>query len=110
VAGVTAERRPRASGQDGRRGQSHGKPAPFRRRDAFRHIALLTHNSLSTDERFGGALDAMLRRSSSTRLPLENIHAVLHRLRRAVPDGEGVLVANDLLDLALASAFDCGRT
>jgi len=58
----------------------------FRRRDAFRHIALLTHNSLSTDERFGGALDADAQTVVEYALPLENIHAVLHRLRRAVPD------------------------
>ena len=42
-------------------------------------------------------------------LPLENLHAVLNRLRRAIPRGEGVLVANDLLELALASAVDCNR-
>ena len=40
---------------------------------------------------------------------MENLHSVLRRLRAAIPPGEGVLVANDLLELALVSAFDCHR-
>jgi glycosyltransferase involved in cell wall biosynthesis len=80
-----------------------------RRPDAFRHVAVLTHNSLSGDERFGATLNADAQTLVEYALPLENLHAVLHRLRRAIPPGEGVLVANDLLELALASAFDCHR-
>ncbi len=80
-----------------------------RRPDAFRHVAVLTHNSLSTDERYGESLNADAQTVVEYALPLENLHAVLNRLRRAIPRGEGVLVANDLLELALASAFDCNR-
>jgi glycosyltransferase involved in cell wall biosynthesis len=80
-----------------------------RRPDAFRHVAVLTHNSLSVDERFGETLNADAQTVVEYALPIENLHAVLHRLRRAIPRGDGVLVANDLLELALASAFDCHR-
>jgi glycosyltransferase involved in cell wall biosynthesis len=80
-----------------------------RRPDGFRHVAVLTHNSLSVDERFGETLNADAQTVVEYALPLENLYAVLNRLRRAIPRGEGVLVANDLLELALASAFDCQR-
>ncbi len=80
-----------------------------RRPDAFRHVAVLTHNSLSVDERFGATLNADAQTVVEYALPIENLHAVLNRLRRAIPRGEGVLVSNDLLELALASAFDCQR-
>ncbi len=81
-----------------------------RRPDAFRHIGVLTHNSLSMDARYGKTLNADEQTVVEYALPLENLHSVLNRLRRAIPQGEGVLVANDLLELALASAFDCHRT
>jgi len=80
-----------------------------RRPDAFRHVVVLTHNSLSVDERFGATLNADAQSVVEYALPIENLHAVLNRLRRAIPQGEGILVANDLLELALASAFDCRR-
>jgi len=82
----------------------------FRRPDEFAYAAILTHNPLQTDTRFGGRFNADYQASFEFRTPVENLHAVLRRLRAAIPPGEGVLVANDLLELALASAFDCGRT
>jgi glycosyltransferase involved in cell wall biosynthesis len=82
----------------------------FRRPDHFAYAAILTHNPLQNDTRFGGRFNADYQASFEFRTPVENFHAVLRRLRAAVPPGEGVLVANDLLELALASAFDCGRT
>jgi glycosyltransferase involved in cell wall biosynthesis len=82
----------------------------FRRPDGFAYAAILTHNPLQTDARFGGTFNADYQASFEFRTPVENFHAVLRRLRAAVPQGEGVLIANDLLELALASAFDCGRT
>ena len=82
----------------------------FRRPDQFAYAAILTHNPLQNDTRFGGRFNADYQASFEFRTPVENFHAVLRRLRAAVPPGEGVLVANDLLELALASAFDCGRT
>jgi glycosyltransferase involved in cell wall biosynthesis len=81
----------------------------FRRPDGFAYGAVLTHNPLSTDARFGGTLEADYQSTFEYRLPVENVHAVLRRLRAAIPRGEGVLVANDLLELALVSAFDCHR-
>jgi glycosyltransferase involved in cell wall biosynthesis len=82
----------------------------YRRPDGFAYAAILTHNPLQTDARFGGRFNADYQASFEFRTPVENFHAVLRRLRAAVPPGEGVLIANDLLELALASAFDCGRT
>jgi glycosyltransferase involved in cell wall biosynthesis len=82
----------------------------YRRPDGFAYAAILTHNPLQTDARFGGRFNADYQASFEFRSPVENFHAVLRRLRAAVPPGEGVLIANDLLELALASAFDCGRT
>src|SRR6267142_171470 len=81
----------------------------FRRPDAFAYAAILTHNPLWTDARFGGRFNADSQATFEVETPVENLHAVLRRLRDAVPRGEGVLVANDLLELAMASAFDCGR-
>ena len=81
----------------------------FRRPDAFAYGAVLTHNPLSTDARFAGVFEADYQSTFEFRLPVENVHAVLRRLRAAIPRGEGVLVANDLLELAFASAFDCHR-
>ena len=42
-------------------------------------------------------------------LPIENLHAVLSRLWRAIPAGEGVIVANDLLELAMLHLHDPQR-
>ena len=81
-----------------------------RRRDDFAYGAILTHNPLSTDTRFGGRFDADYQASFEFKTPIENLHAVLRRLHRAIPAGEGVVLANDLLELAMASALDCGRT
>ena len=71
--------------------------------DPFCYGAVLTHNPLSSDTRFGGTLPADWQRTVEFRSPVENFVSVLRRLRRAIPDGEGVLVANDLLELAMAS-------
>lgn len=84
----------------------------FRHRqpDVFAYAAILTHNPLSTDARFGGRFNADYQASFDFKTPIENFHAVLRRLRDAIPPGEGVLLANDLLEIAMASAFDSGRT
>ena len=81
-----------------------------RRPDAFAYAAILTHNPLWTDTRFGGRFSADYQASFEFKTPIENFHAVLRRLRDAIPSGEGVLLVNDLLEVAVASAFDCGRT
>lgn len=82
----------------------------YREPDAFTYHAILTHNRLSTDARFLEPLAADHCQTVEYRLPVENLHAVLRRLHRAMPHGGGVLVTNDLLELALASSCDLGRT
>jgi len=84
--------------------------SPVRRRDAFRHIALLTHNSLSTTSVSAARSTRMLRRSS-IRAALENIHRrAASSATRRCPTERACWSPTILLDLALASAFDCGRT
>jgi len=81
-----------------------------RRPDALTYWALLTHNRLSVDTPCCQALQADRQVRVEYSLPLENLHAVLRRLAAAVPVGPGALVANDLLELAMASLCDTGRT
>ena len=81
-----------------------------RRPDGFGYAAILTHNPLWVDTPFAGCFNADYQACFEFKSPIENFHAVLRRLRAAIPAGEGLLVANDLLELAMASAFDCGRT
>ena len=81
-----------------------------RRPDGFVYDVILTHNPLATDARFGGQFSADRQATFEFKSPLENLYAVVRRLRAAIPAGDGVLLTNDLLELAMASAFDCGRT
>lgn len=80
-----------------------------RQPDAFTYHAVLTHNHLHHDRRCGQALAADTQTTVEYTLPIENLHAVMRRVARAVPPGGGVYVAGDLLDLAVASAHDFGR-
>jgi len=82
----------------------------FRRPDAFTYAVIRTHNPLVKDTRFSGHFHADTEQVFEYKTPVENLYAVLRRLRDAMPAGDGVLLANDLLELAMASAFDCGRT
>ena len=81
-----------------------------RRPDAFAYGAILTHNPLVSGARFDGQFSADYQTIFEFKTPVENLYAVVRRLHAAIPVGEGVLLANDLLELAMASAFDCGRT
>jgi glycosyltransferase involved in cell wall biosynthesis len=81
-----------------------------RRSDGFAYGVILTHNPLWTDVRFGGRFNADYQATFNFKTPVENLYAVLRRLHSAIPTGDGVLLANDLLELAMASAFECGRT
>lgn len=81
----------------------------YRRPDAFRYDVVLTHNHLHWDTRYLRALPADSQTTVEYTLPIENLHAVMRRVARAVPAGGGVYVAGDLLDLAVASAYDFGR-
>mgnify|MGYP003693938263 CR=1 FL=1 len=81
----------------------------FRRPDEFTYGVILTNNPLGKDARFNGRFNADYQAAFEFKTPIENLHAVLRRLNAAIPAGEGVLLANDLLELAMASAFDTGR-
>jgi glycosyltransferase involved in cell wall biosynthesis len=80
-----------------------------RRPDGLGYGVILTHNPLWTDARFGGRFKADYQATFEFKTPVENLYAVVRRLRAAIPVGEGILLANDLLELAMASACDCGR-
>jgi glycosyltransferase involved in cell wall biosynthesis len=82
----------------------------YRQPDAFSYHCVFTHNHLSTDTRFAQRVAADTQRLVDYRLPVENLHTVIERLRRALPPQGGVLVTNDLLELAMASAVDLDRT
>jgi glycosyltransferase involved in cell wall biosynthesis len=81
----------------------------YRRQDALAYHAVLTHNHLDADLRSGRPLAADTQTMVEYTLPVENLHAVMRRVARAVPPGPGVYVAGDLLDLATASVHDFGR-
>lgn len=82
----------------------------FRHPDRFRHEVLLLHNRVDADTRWARPVGAEREHSFEYSLPVENIYAVLRRLRRQVgSDSGGVIVANDWLELALATAYDLER-
>jgi glycosyltransferase involved in cell wall biosynthesis len=74
------------------------------------HHVVLTHNTIDAEPRSTIRMRAASQQVFEYQLPIENVHAVVRRLGRALPEGDGVLVANDLLELAMASAFDTRRT
>jgi glycosyltransferase involved in cell wall biosynthesis len=80
-----------------------------RRPDALRYDVVLTDNHLHTDTRFRAPLGGDTQTTVEYTLPIENLHAVMRRVARAVRPGGGVYVAGDLLDLAVASTHDFGR-
>ncbi len=81
----------------------------YRQPDGFSYHAILTHNHRHVDTRYRQALAADSQTTVEYTLPIENLHAVMRRVARAVPSGGGVYVAGDLLDLAVASLHDFGR-
>jgi glycosyltransferase involved in cell wall biosynthesis len=82
----------------------------YREADRFAYHVVLTENARSTDAPFTGGLAADSQRVVRCSLGIENIHAIVRRLRRALPAGDGVLVTSDLLELATVSAGDVRRT
>jgi glycosyltransferase involved in cell wall biosynthesis len=79
------------------------------RSEGFEQHIVLTHNCRSTDARSAAGVEADAQVTVEYSLPPENLYAVLRRLARAVPPGAGVLVANDWIELAMASVFDPQR-
>ena len=82
----------------------------YRTPDAFTYRAVLTHNRCDRDTRFGGPLAADSQTTVDYALPLENVHAAVRRLQRAIGAGPGVLVCNDFLEMVLLSLVDPQRT
>ena len=81
----------------------------YRQPDGFAYHAVLTHNHLNTDIRFAQPLVCDSQTTIEFTLPIENLHAVMRRLARAIPKGPGVVVASDSLDLATLSVHDVGK-
>jgi glycosyltransferase involved in cell wall biosynthesis len=81
----------------------------YRRPDGLSYHVVLTHNHLSQDVRFAQPLSCDSQTTVEYTLPIENLHAVMGRLASVIPTGPGVVVAGDLLDLAMLSVHDVGR-
>ena len=81
----------------------------YRRPDGLSYHVVLTHNHLSDDVRFGQPLSCDSQTTVEYTLPIENLHAVMGRLASVISTGPGVVVAGDLLDLAMLSVHDVGR-
>jgi glycosyltransferase involved in cell wall biosynthesis len=82
----------------------------YRQEDDFSYHTVLTDNRHDRDARTTEQFAADSQQVMRHRLPKENLYAVLRRLRKALPPGPGVLVANDLLELAMVAAYDLDRT
>ncbi len=81
-----------------------------RRPDGLDYAAVLTDNVDDPATRSDDPLAAADRvEHLRYSLPPENVWAVLRRLARAVGGRPGVLVANDWIELALATSFDTGK-
>jgi glycosyltransferase involved in cell wall biosynthesis len=83
--------------------QRHCDPARFSQH------TVLTRNQLDVDTPFEGGMGGDSQSLFVHALPLENLHSVLRRFQRAVPPGDGVLVASDWLELAWASSHGTER-
>ncbi|HEV3063547.1 MAG TPA: glycosyltransferase family 4 protein [Vicinamibacterales bacterium] len=82
----------------------------YRDRDEFTYSAVLTHGTLDNASRSSAPLRVDRSSVFEHSLPLENLHAVLRRLARAIGSAPGVLVCNDALELMLVSSLDVRRT
>lgn len=73
------------------------------------HRAVLTHNHISVDVRSGERLAADVQTAVEYELPIENVYAVLRRVRNAI-SGTGALVAHDWIELGAVAAYPVDRT
>jgi glycosyltransferase involved in cell wall biosynthesis len=78
-------------------------------RERFSQHTVLTRNRLDLDTPFEGPMGSESQSLVVHALPLENLHSVLRRFRRAVPPGCGVLVSSDWLELAWVSSYGTER-
>jgi glycosyltransferase involved in cell wall biosynthesis len=81
----------------------------YRQPDGFRYAAVLTDNLFDDATRFRDPLPADRQEVVEHRLSFENAYSVFRRVRRAIGDGPGVLVASDELELHACHAFDSGK-
>lgn len=81
----------------------------YRHPDGFEHCAVLVHNPLSDDTRFGGRLAADRQTVFEHRLPNENLYSVVRRLAKTVAPGSGIVVSHDWIELAMVSWYDPGK-
>jgi glycosyltransferase involved in cell wall biosynthesis len=86
-----------------------GNLLSHRQPDDFSYAAVRTQNACEPDTEISEALPADRDVIFKYSLPIENVHAVLRRLARAIPPGPGVVVANGWIELALTSIYDSGR-
>jgi glycosyltransferase involved in cell wall biosynthesis len=82
----------------------------YRRSDGFRYEVLLTQDLGSTDEPIAEPLGADFERRVQFQGAVENLEKIFHRIQRHLPSGEGLLVANDWIELAALTRRDPGRT
>jgi len=81
----------------------------YRQPDGLEYQVVLTHNHLHEDARFASPLPCDRQTTVEYTLPVENLYTVMRRVARAIPPSPGVVVAGDLLDLAMLSVHDLGR-
>jgi glycosyltransferase involved in cell wall biosynthesis len=80
----------------------------YREPDGATYDAILARNLADPDDPSDADLRAIVHRVTY-RLPPENFRSVLRRIAAELPAGKGVIVANDWLSLAMASAHNTGK-
>ncbi|HEX7140744.1 MAG TPA: glycosyltransferase family 4 protein [Vicinamibacterales bacterium] len=82
-----------------------------RQPDGFDYAAVLTDNLVDPQTRSDESMPSVAREVKlQYSLPPENIWAVLRRLAAALGTRPGVIVANDWIELAMATVCDTGRS
>lgn len=83
--------------------------ALFRPRDEVVYSGILTNNLNDHDTQTDGQSDFDEVKRFRYQYPPENLFSAFRRLRRCIPPGPGVVVVNDLLDVAMVSAYPPGK-
>ena len=82
----------------------------YREPDDFSYSVTLTRDARQPYPRSGVRFQADRQSSVEHDLRLDNVWSIFRRLRRTLPEGPGVLVGNDWLELAMLAEMDVGRT
>ncbi len=80
-----------------------------RPRDEVAYRGVLINNLNDRDTRSDGRTGYDEVEKFEYRYPPENLASVFRRLRRCIPDGPGVVVVNELLDVAMIAACPTGK-